>query len=74
MEVLTIKDLYNLCKEQITKGNADKKIMISDDDEGNGYHYLFYGMVSGEEMRDDDAFMMSVDNNYVSIKDTIVLG
>ena len=74
MEVLTVKDLFNQCKEQIAKGNGDKKIMISQDDEGNGYHYLFYGMISGEEMREDDMFMMSVDEDYVPIEDTMVLG
>ena len=74
MEVLTVKDLFNQCKAQIAKGNGDKKIMISQDDEGNGYHYLFYGMISGEEMREDDMFMMSVDEDYVPIEDTMVLG
>lgn len=74
MDVLTVKDLYNECKTQIERGNGDKKIMISKDDEGNGYHYLFYGMISGEEMREDDMFMMSVDEDYVPIEDTIVLG
>lgn len=74
MEVLTVKDLFNQCKAQIAKGNGDKKIMISKDDEGNGYHYLFYGMISGEEMREDDMFMMSVDEDYVPIEDTMVLG
>lgn len=74
MDVLTVKDLYNECKTQIERGNGDRKIMISQDDEGNGYHYLFFGMTKGEEMRDDDCFMMSVDENYVPIEDTIVLG
>lgn len=74
MEVLTVNDLYNVCKEQIAKGNGDKKIMISGDDEGNSYHYLFYGMISGDEMRVDDMFLMCADENYVPIEDTIVLG
>lgn len=74
MNVLTVKDLYNECKTQIERGNGDRKIMISQDDEGNGYHYLFFGMTKGEEMIDDDCFMMSVDENYLPIEDTIVLG
>ena len=32
-----------MCDEQINKGNADKIIVISDDNEGNGFHGLFYG-------------------------------
>lgn len=74
MEVLTIKDLYNQCKTQIERGNGDKKIMISNDDEGNGYHYLFFGMQEGKDFEYDDAFMLSVDESYVPIEDTIVLG
>lgn len=74
MEVLSVEDLFLICKEQIKAGNGSKKIMISDDDEGNGYHYLFYSMTLGKDMEDDDCFMMSVDPSYVSIEDTIVLG
>ncbi len=42
MEVITVRKLKDLCNEQIRKGNGDKKILISDDDEGNGYHSLFF--------------------------------
>ena len=45
---LTVNALFEYCKEQIEKGNGSKHIIISDDDEGNGYHTLFYGF-------DDDA-------------------
>lgn len=74
MKVITVEGLFLICKEQIKAGNGSKKIMISDDDEGNGYHYLFYCMTMGKEMEDDDCFMMSVDPSYVPIEDTIVLG
>ena len=74
MDVLTVKDLYNECKTQIERGNGDKKIMISKDDEGNGYHYLFYGMISGEEMREDDMFTMCVEEDVAPVDETIVLG
>jgi hypothetical protein len=40
---MTIKELARFCVEQLGKGNGDKKIVISDDNEGNGYHGLFYG-------------------------------
>lgn len=71
--VLTIKDLYEIVKEEMRKGNSDKKIMISNDDEGNGYHYLFYGFTSGNDMSDDDMFVMSVDDE-LPFDDIIVLG
>ena len=39
---LTVKELADACNKQIAKGNGDRVIMISNDDEGNGYHYLWY--------------------------------
>ena len=40
--MITVKDLLKACQEQVDKGNGDKGILISRDDEGNGYHSLFY--------------------------------
>ena len=39
---LTVADLKKMCDYQIKKGNGNKKILISNDDEGNGFHELFY--------------------------------
>lgn len=39
---ITIAVLKRLCEEQIKNGNGNKKILISSDDEGNGFHELFY--------------------------------
>lgn len=41
-EVITINELLEACKEQVDKGNGDKFVAISNDDEGNGFHMLFY--------------------------------
>ena len=40
--MITVKELLKACQEQVAKGNGDKGILISRDDEGNGYHSLFY--------------------------------
>ena len=37
METITIKQLLKACKEEIAKGNGDKYILISGDDEGLAY-------------------------------------
>ncbi|MBR5119304.1 MAG: hypothetical protein IK100_11785 [Muribaculaceae bacterium] len=42
METITVKQLLKACKEEIAKGNGDKHILISGDDEGNSFHELFY--------------------------------
>ena len=76
MKALTIKDLFNECKKQIAKGNADKVIMISNDDEGNGYHYLWYSFADAKEILineyEDMSYMLSDDIS--KIEDTIILG
>lgn len=46
MKQLTVKQLYALLIEEITKGNGDKKIVVADDNEGNSFHGLFYGITS----------------------------
>ena len=39
---MTVKELYNACAKQIKKGNGDKAVLITSDDEGNSYHGLFF--------------------------------
>ena len=46
---MTINDLLELCNEEIKKGNGNKTIFISRDDEGNGFHKLIYGFTSTPE-------------------------
>lgn len=46
---MTVEQLLEMCKEQIKKGNGKKHIIISDDDEGNGYHTLFYSFTDDAE-------------------------
>ena len=46
MEQLTVKVLYELVQKEMLKGNGNKKIVLADDNEGNGYHGMFYGFTS----------------------------
>lgn len=48
MEQLTVKDLYLMCKQVVEQGYGDRKIVISDDNEGNGFHGLFYGLCTSD--------------------------
>lgn len=52
MKPLTVKDLMKECEKQIKNGNGDKVIMITSDDEGNSYHYLWYSFTTIEEMEE----------------------
>ena len=44
MEAITIDQLYEALKEAREKGLGSKKILITNDDEGNGYHEAFYSV------------------------------
>ena len=69
---LTVKDLYKLCKNEINKGNSDRILVISDDNEGNGFHGLFYGFTEIDEK--DKEYYPIYDSVETDIKKIIVLG
>ena len=39
---ITVAELYKDVKFLMSEGCGDKVVLISDDDEGNGFHTLFY--------------------------------
>lgn len=44
VHVLTVDELYKELAAARKKGLGKKKIMLSDDDEGNGYHLMFFAV------------------------------
>ena len=82
MKPLTIERLYKECERQIRQGNKDKVIMISSDDEGNSYHYLWYSFTTMEQMEEpiklgNNTFECPfeyVDETIAKKEDTIILG
>jgi len=52
MKQITVEALTKLCLEQLKKGNGKKVVCLSDDDEGNGYHEMFYGFSENVEELD----------------------
>lgn len=67
---MTISGLFELCKKEIAKGNGDKNIVISDDNEGNGFHGMFYGFTKIDEITQD----LIYDSHTNLPSDTIILG
>ena len=47
--IITVRQLADLAEQEIAKGNGNKKVYISQDDEGNGYHALFFGFTSDKK-------------------------
>lgn len=49
MGAITIDELYKDLAKLRKQGLGGKKILISQDDEGNGYHELFFGVTTDIE-------------------------
>lgn len=71
MKAIDVKTLKKLCEKEIKKGNGDKVIMISQDDEGNGFHYLWYEFCDPDEALVDDYL---IDEKIAKKENTIILG
>ena len=41
-DIITVEELAKACAAQIKAGNGKKKILLADDDEGNGYHSMYF--------------------------------
>lgn len=39
---VTVQEMYNALGKAISEGNGNKYLVVSDDNEGNGYHGCFY--------------------------------
>lgn len=72
---MTVKELKEACEFQIEIGNGDKHIAISRDDEGNGYHQLFYSFLSDpKEVRAEIESTGSERMIGYPIEDLVILG
>ena len=76
---LTVKELYRLCQKEIQKGHGDHVIMLSDDDEGNGYHYCWYDFTEPTEENGFDEYSLEdslyrLDEEIAPLSETIILG
>lgn len=67
---MTVKQLLKLCQEEVKKGNGDKFIVVADDNEGNGYHGMFYGFTDANELYEDEIY----DSCYTKPEEIIILG
>ena len=76
MEMLTINDLANFVNAEIKKGNGAKKIMLSNDDEGNGYHGLYFAFTPTEKVFNNSPYSPSLPYGVEKeeLKNYVVLG
>ena len=77
---LTINQLLKHCQDEIKKGHGDYTIMLSNDDEGNGYHYCWYSFTTTAELNSGfeefglDNGIDGLDESVAPIDKTIILG
>lgn len=75
---ITVKKLKELCEEEIKKGNGDKNIVISNDNEGNGFHGLLYEFTPIDCEDEDGAYYSYEEDICDSVttdnEHTIILG
>lgn len=69
---LTVEDLLRLCRQQCANGNGKKTVLISTDDEGNGFHTLYYGFADTSNNALYAQYGMFADNNNPD--DVVLLG
>ena len=46
---LTVEQLLEQCRKAVDEGNGKKYVLISDDEEGNGYHECYFGIEQAEK-------------------------
>lgn len=71
---LTVKDLKELCERAIEEGYGERLIVVADDNEGNGYHGLFYGLETFEIFNVEDIEGFVYDSTSTNPKEIISLG
>ena len=72
-KAMTITQLLNACARQVDAGNGDKQVLISIDDEGNGFHELFFGFTDPLNMT-MDAYELPYGIDPDNMEDYMLLG
>jgi len=67
---LTVSELLKRCKDAVDNGFGDKYVFISQDDEGNGFHALFYPFTTSIEDYTDEIYQV----NEEDLEDIVILG
>ena len=69
---MMVKELLEHCKALVKDGQGDKQILISDDEEGNGYHFIWYDFTVGEDEVKDCMEVSCISS--VDPKKVVILG
>lgn len=70
---ITVQKLYAMLETEINKGNGQKLIVMSDDDEVNGLHTLFEGVISNPTEVKNWFNALDGDHDRHNPKDVVIL-
>ena len=71
---ITVRELAQDCNELIKQGYGDKIVQISTDDEGNGYHTLYYSFTVDDQTLNDVAESGMLHDWELKPEDIVLLG
>jgi hypothetical protein len=76
MEQMTVRKLYLLLAQEVKNGNGEKAIVVADDNEGNAYHGLFYGITSNiNDIKENVEFSNGIyDSREKDLNKIVILG
>ena len=72
--LMTVKQLLKFCQDEIKAGHGDCSIMLSNDDEGNGYHYCWYSFSMADDVMCAEDIEFCLDEEINPKSKTIILG
>ena len=67
MKALTINDLLRMLRKEADKGHGDYIVFVTDDEEANGYHALWYTEETPETMTDEQIKCCEEINHDISL-------
>ena len=73
-KILTLDDLYTEIVKARKMGMGKKKVILSNDDEGNGFHYCFYAVSPTEKVFGEDPYGLPFGLTKEDLKDYVVIG
>lgn len=70
--ILTVNILLEECERQKSKGNGNKKVYISSDEEGNSFHPLYFGFTDEiEDIKECQQYSDGIDGD---LEELVILG
>lgn len=74
MQQIKLKDLYAACSKLMKEGHGNKALVLSDDNEGNGYHGMFFTLTVITPENKDGFIGLIGDNAEPNLMNLIVVG